>query len=57
MWESKKNILKKQKTAVMVNFNCQIDMKITWEENLTERLSRSGWPVSTSVGGCLDCVN
>jgi len=42
---------------VVVSFNCQIDMKITWKESLTERLSRSGRPVSISVGDCLDYVN
>lgn len=33
---------------------CQL-CKITWEENLSWELSSWGWPLSMSVGDCLDC--
>lgn len=38
----------------MVGFIYQVDSyRITWEDNLNEALSRSGWPVGVSGRNCL----
>lgn len=31
--------------------------RVMWEERVNEGLSQSGWPVSMSVGNCLNYVN
>ena len=47
-------VCKGRRSVLIVNLT---QTRVTWEESLSEELSRSGWPVGTCVEDCLDCVN